>query len=84
VRNFRGGWQDWLANFEGESLSFDHLLPFADFGTGDYYCFDLRAATPDGEMPVVHWSHETGETEFRSPTFGDFAEAVLRGDFDCD
>jgi hypothetical protein len=36
VRNYKVNWLAWLENFEMEKLSFDHLLPFANFGTGDF------------------------------------------------
>jgi len=38
--NLNNGWAAWLENFEETEANFSHLLPFADFGTGDYYCFD--------------------------------------------
>ena len=84
VRNYTVGWQQWQQNFADEGIRFDHLLPFADFGTGDYYCFDYSELAPDGETPVVLWSHETGETEPRGSTFLQFAEALSRGDFEHD
>ena len=40
VRNYNENWLAWLENFEDAEMSFKHLLPFAEFGTGDYYCFD--------------------------------------------
>jgi hypothetical protein len=40
VRNYNDNWLAWLENFEDEEINFEHLLPFAEFGTGDYYCFD--------------------------------------------
>src|SRR5687767_217647 len=33
-RRYREGWREWLSNFEGEQRVFEHLLPFADYGTG--------------------------------------------------
>lgn len=45
---YKEGWSTWLENFEEEDLSFDHLLPFAEFGTGDYYCFDYGREGPSG------------------------------------
>jgi cell wall assembly regulator SMI1 len=83
-RQVREGWSTWLANFEGEGRTFDHLLPFAEFGTGDYYCFDYSKDAPGGEAPVVLWSHETGETELRASSFGEFAEKVIAGRFEMD
>jgi hypothetical protein len=83
VRNYKVNWLDWLENFEDEEISFEHLLPFAEFGTGDYYCFDYSNKS-NNEIPVVHWSHETGETEFRAINFEDFLEKLKRGDFEFD
>ncbi|MBW3623942.1 MAG: SMI1/KNR4 family protein [Armatimonadetes bacterium] len=91
VRNYRVGWAGWLENFEGYEYDegdtkpvFDHLLPFADFGTGDYYCFDYSGNCPDGECPIVHWSHETGETEFRAASFTEFVNKVSSGEYEYD
>lgn len=84
VRNFNENWLGWLENFEGGGFDFSQLLPFAEFGTGDYYCFDYSKVDSDGEVLVVHWSHETGETDFRGKNFGDFLVKLKRGDFDFD
>ncbi len=84
VRNYNENWLAWLENFEDEEISFGHLLPFAEFGTGDYYCFDYSEIDSNQEIPVVHWSHETGETEFRGENFRDFLERLKRGDFEFD
>ena len=84
VRNYNANWLAWLENFEDEEMSFEHLLPFAEFGTGDFYCFDYSQTNSNGEIPVVHWSHETGETRFRGENFEDFLEKVENGDFDFD
>ena len=81
--NFNNGWASWLENFENEDMDFTHLLPFGDFGTGDYYCFDY-AREENGEIPIVIWSHETGEIEFRAKDFNDFAQKVRSGEFDYD
>lgn len=37
VRNYTSGWQAWLENFSQSPERFAPLLPFAEFGTGDYY-----------------------------------------------
>lgn len=79
--NFTNGWITWLENFEGSGMEFEHLLPFADFGTGDYYCFDYSDGNIDSETPIVIWSHETGETEFRANDFGEFTEKAYAGTF---
>ena len=78
MHNFKNGWQQWLANFDNEDREFGHLLPFADFGSGDYYCFDY--STAESGPAVVLWSHETGETELRSGSFSEFLAQVLSGD----
>ena len=48
------------------------LLPFAQFGTGDYYCFDYAQTGRTGEPVVVLWSHETGATSTVAPDFAAF------------
>jgi cell wall assembly regulator SMI1 len=80
-RRFREGWAGWLSNFADEQRDFTHLLPFADFGTGDYYCFDYSRLDSKGEAPVVRWSHETGETDDRSPSFSEFVTAIQAREF---
>ena len=84
VRNFRVAWAEWLENFADEEIAFDHLLPFADFGTGDYYCFDYSRIAANGECPIVRWSHETGECERRAGSFDEFEARVKAGDFEYD
>ena len=84
VRNYKKNWLAWLENFEDEEISFEHLLPFAEFGTGDYYCFDYSKSESVKEIPVVHWSHETGKTELRGANFEDFLKKLKRGDFEFD
>jgi hypothetical protein len=83
-RRYREGWREWLSNFEGEQRDFKHLLPFADYGTGDYYCFDYSRVNSLGEVPVVRWSHETGDTDDRAISFTEFIAKVLNGEFDRD
>ena len=83
-RRFREGWAQWLDNFADEQRDFTHLLPFADYGTGDYYCFDYSRLDSQGESPVVRWSHETGDTDDRAATFSEFVTSVQAGEFDDD
>ena len=83
-RQFRTNWAAWLENFEEEERDFSHLLPFADYGTGDFYCFDYSTKDADGECRVVRWSHETGDSEFRASSFEDFRIKAIDGEFDCD
>ncbi len=86
VRNYKEGWAQWIDNFEGygEPFNFNHLLPFAEVGNGDCYCFDHNRVQTDGETPVVLWSHETGETEDRATTFSEFVEKARLGEYDSD
>ncbi len=86
VRNFRFGWAEWLENFaeEDESLTFEHLLPFAECGNGDCYCFDYSRTLVNGETPVILWSHETGDTEERAETFAEFVEKAKLGEYEMD
>jgi cell wall assembly regulator SMI1 len=91
VRENRENWTAWLDNFENyeysedeQKPSFEHLLPFANYGTGDFYCFDYSQPTTDGEYAIVWWSHETGETEFRAITFSEFVQKEKDGEFEYD
>ena len=83
-RQFRVGWAGWLANSEDEQRDFTHLLPFADYGTGDYYCFDYSRLDSHGEPTVVRWSHETGDTDDRATSFSEFITKIQAGEFDYD
>ena len=78
VRQYEGG--RWVHEGLAE-INFQHLLPFASCGSGDYCCFDLSRRQETGEAPVVLWSHETGETADRGRTFADFVARLERGDF---
>lgn len=84
VRNYRDNWMGTLENFVGEEMNFEPLLPFGEFGTGDYYCFDYSRLRTNAEAPVVHWSHDTGETEERAETFTEFLERLRRGEYEYD
>lgn len=76
VRHFKQGWQAWLeVHAQGASDS-AALLPFAEFGTGDYYCFDYGRQGQDGEPVVVLWSHETAQTRQVAEGFADFLRTV--------
>jgi len=78
-------WLDYCAEVFGPVTSEQEaLLPFADFGTGDYYCFDYARLSQNGEPMVVHWSHETGETTPRGDSFHDFVTRLKAGEFDQD
>ncbi len=87
VRNYEeADWAQWIDNFEGygEPFNFDHLLPFAEVGNGDCYCFDYSRTLANGETPVVLCSHETGETEERAETFAEFVEKAKLGEYETD
>lgn len=72
VRHVEEGWQAWQDNFRDDERDFSSLLPFAQFGTGDYYCFDYAALGDAGEPVVVLWSHETGRTSAVADSYAAF------------
>lgn len=84
VREQEGAQSYWADVFEGEGLRFDDLLAFAEFGTGDYYCFDYSAPTESSEYLIVRVSHETGERSPRAITFAEFAAKAKSGAFEND
>ena len=84
VRNYRANWMAWLETFADEEINAGHLLPFGEFGTGDYYCFDYSRVRADKETPVVRWSHETGAAEDRAETFTEFLERLRQGEYEND
>lgn len=76
VREYRG-WREGLADFEdGEYPDVTRLLPFATT-EGDYYCLDFSRIRPDGECPVVYWSHETGKCKTIASQFTQFLDDQL-------
>lgn len=85
-RNFHTAWAQWIDNFEGygDPFNFDHLLPFAEVGNGDCYCFDYSRMNINQEVPVVLWSHETGETEDRAVSFSEFLKEAKLGAYSQD
>jgi len=78
VRNFKGRWQEWLENFSDLALDFSQLMPFAEFGTGDYYCFDYSTEGDIGEPVVIVWLHETGEVKQVADCFAQFSTSSDR------
>ncbi|MDO8032097.1 SMI1/KNR4 family protein [Janthinobacterium sp. SUN128] len=72
TRHYREGWQEWLESMGDSGNNASSLLPFAQFGTGDYYCFDYAQTGPTGEPVVVLWSHETGAATAVAPGFAAF------------
>lgn len=81
VRNFKENWLPWLRN-NGHSACVEHLLPFGEIGTGDYFCFDLSSITEKSEAPVVIWLRETGKTELVSSDFAQFVRMAEEGMLD--
>ena len=78
-------WQSYCEDvFPGQAERFACLLPFAHFGTGDYYCFEYSGVAPEGETKVVAWSHETGDTKPRGTSFTDFVSRLAVGEFELD
>lgn len=72
VRHFEGGWQACQDNVCADPAGFSRWLPFAQFGTGDYYCFDYAVPGQAAEPVVVLWSHETGRTTVVADSYGAF------------
>lgn len=77
-------WRSYSEVFQPRPASFEALLPFASYGTGDYYCFDYARIGTGGEPIVVRWSHETGESESRGESFTEFARRLAAGEFASD
>ncbi|KAB8048034.1 SMI1/KNR4 family protein [Janthinobacterium rivuli] len=71
TRHYDTSWQECLEH-TGAGDAAHALLPFAQFGTGDYYCFDYAQTGPAGEPVVVLWSHETGATTAVATDFAAF------------
>lgn len=72
VRRFNEDWRESKENCPDTLVAYHDLLPFAEFGTGDYYCFDYRTLGSAGEPIVVLWSHETGRISPVADSFGAF------------
>lgn len=81
VRNFNENWRNWVSIFDGK-YDISNLLPFGEFGSGDYFCFDFSNIDPNGETAIVLWDHETGVTHLIANNFGRFAEMAERGNLD--
>lgn len=78
--NFEHEWAECRKKFYQTDQIFSHLLPFADFGTGGFYCFDYSVEAQSGERRVVLWSSESGSTELYAENFNEFIEKVLSKD----
>lgn len=72
--NLQHEWADSIRPFK--QTIYAHLLPFADAGMGDFYCFDYSVAVPDREQPVVLWSHRSGDVVDFSDDFEAFKLAL--------
>ena len=81
VRNYNSNWSSWLDNF-GLEYDFSNLLPFGEFGSGDYFCFDYSKLGAAQEPIVVIWSHETGDTDFVADGFSKLVELAESGELD--
>jgi cell wall assembly regulator SMI1 len=81
VRNYNSNWRSWLNNF-GPEYDFSSLLPFGEFGTGDYVCFDFSQLESAEEPTVVIWSHETGDTDVIASDFAKFVELAEAGELE--
>ena len=73
--NLNNEWAEWTSSFSNEL--FRHLLPFADFRTGDFFCFDYSVNEMPGEWPVVLWSHESGKSQFYASDFNAWKSKIL-------
>lgn len=76
--------QEWTDLHASTSERPRPLLAFAEFGTGDAYCFDYRNDPSASEPPVVRWSHENGDCEFRASSFTEFCARLAAGEFEYD
>ncbi len=84
VQNYQGNWQDWLGNVAEWGFDSSMLLPIGTYSNGDYCCLDYAQVGEDGEVPILLWSHETGDTEVRAENFFQFLKKLDNGDFDND
>ena len=75
-------WRSYADLIDTPAQLVSSLLPFAEYGTGDYYCFDFQDES--AEPTVVRWSHETGLAEFRASSFSEFAVKLAAGEFEQD
>ncbi|MCG8295138.1 SMI1/KNR4 family protein [Pseudomonas entomophila] len=78
VKVYDGSWSDWLENFSDDGKDFSGLLPFAEFGTGDFYCFNYKSLGSSGEPVVGIWSHETGDFLEVADSFNAFVNSSNR------
>ena len=81
VRRYREDWLSWISHFPKKREELMNLLPFADCGTGDFFCFDYNHKILSKEIPVVFWDHETGEYKQVAESFLDFANRAITGEY---
>jgi hypothetical protein len=79
----REGLRDFVKDCEGDLGVVVDLVPIAPVGNGDFYCLDFTNAAK-GDVPVVLFSHETLEKEWRSDGFVEFVAGRASGEFDDD
>lgn len=72
THHFNKDWREWQDNFSDEPIDLSSLIPFAEFGTGDYYCFDYETFGDSEEPVIVLWSHETGRATQVADSFATF------------
>ena len=84
VRNFEDNWKEWLENVADWGFDSSMLLPIGSYSNGDFCCLDYGQSSPGSEVPVVLWSHETGNTEPRGISFSEFLQKLESGEFDDD
>lgn len=84
VRNYEGNWKEWLENVADWEFDSSGLLPIGTYMNGDFCCLDYGRVARDGEVPVVSWSHETGDIEHRAANFAEFLVKLNDGEFSHD
>lgn len=77
AHNLHGEWASQLKEFD--HTIFAHLLPFADCGFDDYYCFDYSQQPHRDEPPIVRWSGASGLTQAIAESFDEFNRKVASG-----
>ena len=73
-----GEWASQLKKFD--HAIFAHLLPFADYGLEDHYCFDYSQRLQKDEPSVVRCSGANGVTQTIAESFDEFSRKVVSGD----
>lgn len=54
-----------------------HFVPFWE-DEGNFYCFDTRTVSADGEFPIVFWDHDDPRGSAKAePEFASFVEWLL-------